>query len=142
MADTIPPLLALLQLTVDNPKLFDLSGGADPEEFKAELREAWTAWYASAAWFWDDMNNPGCSDEPPELSGAALCKRFDVFASCWLESFKDAVWWVAETGNLPEKDDRDFLYFMLGVLRMSRWEHLRERRGRGAPVANFRSAAR
>ena len=35
------PLLALLQATVNNPKLFDMSGVTDPREFKAELREAW-----------------------------------------------------------------------------------------------------
>ena len=33
-------------------------------------------------------------------------------------------------GNLPAKDDRDFLYFMLGVLRMSWREYLRELHGR------------
>ena len=130
MVDKTPTLLALLQVTVDDPKLFDMSGVTDPREFKAELREAWAALYASAAWGWDDMNNPEYGGEPPELSGAALCRRFDALSSCWLESFEDAARRVADAGNLPAKDDRDFLYFMLGVLRMSWREYLRELHGK------------
>ena len=40
MVDKTPTLLALLQATVDDQKLFDMSGVTDPREFKAELREA------------------------------------------------------------------------------------------------------
>jgi len=36
---TIPPLLARLLSTIDNPKIFDTSGWKDPEGGKQESRE-------------------------------------------------------------------------------------------------------
>jgi hypothetical protein len=123
--DKVPALLSLLLKTVEDAKIFDLRYITDPGQFKGELRQAWATLYANAAYCWDEMNDPLCDAAEPEIFGEAMCERFPPLSSCWLESFASAVRQVAERKNLPEEDDREFLYFLLGVLWLSWKSHLR-----------------
>lgn len=115
----VPRLLAMLLETVDDPRMFTLTYVPNPEGFKQELRQAWAALYFSAAYCWDDMNTEMFEGDPPEIFGPAMCERFDQLSSCWLEDFRNAAMKVAARKDLPEKGDRAFLYFMLGVLWLS-----------------------
>ena len=126
-----PDLLAILQATVDDEKIFDMSGVADPAEFRAELREAWRALYHNALYCWAQTFYPESSEiREPDFPGPVMNRRFDALSSCWLESFTTALSRTADRTDLPESNDRDFLYFMLGILAVS-WEiYLDLRHGR------------
>jgi hypothetical protein len=125
MAQTMP-LLDRLRATVEDEAVFDLADVVDPEEFRAELREAWDAAYATAVYCWNDMLEVDC--DMPALFGERMCARFEALSSDWLDSFREGIESVAAQDDLPEEDDREFLWFMLGTLRMSFWTHLLTRR--------------
>ena len=110
------------QASVDDEKIFDVSYVADPAEFRSELRKAWMALYHNTIYCWAQTFYPESNEiREPDFPGPVMNRRIDPLSSCWLESFRDAICKTAEQTDLLERNDRDFLYFMLGGLAFS-WE--------------------
>ncbi|MCF3932871.1 hypothetical protein L1787_05510 [Acuticoccus sp. M5D2P5] len=119
MTTEVNDLLVMLQATVDDEKIFDMSGVTDPDAFKKELREAWEHVFANALCAWNAAYAPEY-EETPELIGPEMCRKFKRLSSCWLESFTAAITQIAKRTDLPRENDRDVLFLMLGVL-MASW---------------------
>ena len=120
MSNTLPALLNLLLATIDNSELFadpgfneDLDRDKQLIEFKVECRAAFEALYQTAAECWNRAHNMHM--DGPDLSGIELCKKHHHFHTCWRESYQNAILFVANRKDLPKNNDREFLYFMLGI---------------------------
>lgn len=106
-------LIDMLRATLDDPEIFDFSGvpEATRETFKASCAEVWAAIHDNAATLWDGAFHH--SEDETAAPGSAMFSRYaDVLATDWLSDFRRGILHVA--GNTP--DERDFLYFMLGML--------------------------
>src|SRR5262249_49938092 len=111
-----PKVLALLFETVDDERIFGLDLIGDKERFRQECREIFEHLYSNAVRRWNRMLDPARDGTDPEHPGVLLFERFQQLTTCWIESFEDGIREVAARRELPEPDDRDFLYFMLGYM--------------------------
>ena len=112
MQKTKPKLIDLLLATLENPEIF-----ADPAiEEELDRQKQLAAHKAECAGAFQDLYQTHyITLDTPELSGLELCYKHHHFHTCWMESFQNAIRFVAENPYLPEKHDREFLYYMLGI---------------------------
>ena len=120
MSNTTPELLKLLLATIDNSEIFadpgfdeDLYRDKQIIEFKIECKAAFETLYKVAAECWNRTHY--ITLDGPDLSGIELCNKHRHFHTCWRESYQNAIRFVADIKDLPEKNDREFQYFMLGI---------------------------
>jgi hypothetical protein len=121
------PLLVKLQAQIDEDKDFAFAvrnvGGETPAEFRAICRQIFADLFDTAEAHWFDLMDK-MKAWHPKLSETALVEHYDALQSCWVGDFSRAIMNVADN---PETDrgDRDFLYFMLGILRCGWHEYIR-----------------
>jgi hypothetical protein len=125
------PLLSRLWATVDDKKIFDMSGIADANAFKSECREIFEQLFDTAQACWQRSIDPWTDDDlDVPYPGAALVERYETLRTCWSESFEMAIRTVANQPTLPDAADKNFCYFMLGVLCCGQQENERKLRTR------------
>lgn len=145
------PLLAKLLATVNDERLFDMSGTGDPDAWRERAREIFRALYSNAAGAWDFLVYGDLyADDDPQYPGVLLFEEYDELVGCPIEEFRDAIRFVADgrvetregeeiaAGGTPAagEDDREFLYFMIGYAALGRQEAIRS--GRFTGGRNYR----
>lgn len=118
--DDRQPLLSTLQAHIDDDKDFAWAvqnvGGTAPEQFRLECRQIFADLFDTAAGHWCDLLDPYENRWKPKFAGMAVVAHHGPLHSCWVTHFSQAIMQVAHS-PATEQNDRDFLYFMLGVLR-------------------------
>jgi hypothetical protein len=131
MQNELQPLLPRLQAQIDEDKDFkwavDNVGGSTPAEARADFIEIFADLFETATAHWYDvqeMHNIYADIPNPKFSGAAVVEHRDPLQSCWIEYFSQSIINVAQSQE-PGSEARDFLYFMLGILRCGWHEVIR-----------------
>src|ERR1700688_2945955 len=91
-----PPVLARLLATVENERLFDMSGVDNPAAFKKELRGIWAHIYYNAVTQWNDMVEGAVESDDNDVCVAVLTGKYHVLHTCWRGSFLDGLRAVAK----------------------------------------------
>lgn len=123
------PLLGRLQAQIDDDKDFAWAvqnvGGTAPEVFREICHQMFADLYDTAGGHWADLRDPLNNAWTPKFSGMAVVEHYGPLHSDWNEHFSKAILNVADSPE-TERDDRNFLYFMLGVLRCGWHEYIRQ----------------
>lgn len=131
MSDKGTTLLQKLLATVDDERLFGMTGAEDPERCRVEIREILTALYGNAAQEWDWHIAGDIDLEKREYEGVLLFEKYAAdLLGCPVEEYIDAIRFVADGRVVTRMGvevrmqksrglqalNREFLYFMIGYM--------------------------
>jgi hypothetical protein len=103
------------------------AGLEKPEEFRQMCLAFCQDLYDTAAAEWLEYFDTDNGFEP-KLEGAALLDHYPALQSCWLGDIQAAITRAADNKD-TDRDERDFYYFMLGIVCSARNEHIRKKHG-------------
>jgi hypothetical protein len=103
------------------------AGIAKPEEFRQMCLAFCQDLYDTAAAEWLEYFEIE-NDIQAKFEGAALLDHYPALQSCWLGDIQAAITRAADSKD-TDRDERDFYYFMLGIVRSAWNEHIRKKHG-------------